>query len=108
MGLEQAVELGLAALGFCYAVGSVANAAAKGIELDELSYEVEGDIDLHAFLGLGKGRPGFTEIRVKSRVKARNASRADLDSLCQYVQDTSPVRDILANPVPVKTDLEVV
>jgi hypothetical protein len=57
---------------------------------------------------LGKGRPGFTEIRVKSRVKSSNGSREDLESLCQYVQDTSPVRDILANPVPVKTDLEVV
>jgi uncharacterized OsmC-like protein len=89
-------------------VGFVANAAAKGFEIEDLSYEIEGDIDLHAFLGLGKGRPGFTEIRVKSRVKSSNASREDLESLCQYVQDTSPVRDILANPVPVKTDLEVV
>jgi uncharacterized OsmC-like protein len=103
----NAVELCLAALGSCYAVGYVANAAAKGIEIDELSFQVEGDIDLHAFLGLGKGRPGFTAIRVKSRVKARNASREDLESLCQYVQDTSPVRDILANTVPVKTELEV-
>jgi len=45
---------------------------------------------------------------VKSRVKSSNASREELEALCQYVQDTSPVRDILANPVPVKTDLEVV
>lgn len=104
----NAVELCLAALGSCYAVGYVANAAAKGYEIEQLSFDIEGDIDLHAFLGLGKGRPGFTEIRVKSRVKANNASREDLESLCQYVQDTSPVRDILANAVPVKTELEVV
>jgi uncharacterized OsmC-like protein len=104
----NAVELCLAALGFCYAVGYVANAAAKGYEIAELSYEVEGDIDLHAFLGLGKGRPGFTEIRVRSRVKSPNATREQLEELCQYVQDTSPVRDILANPVPVHTDLEVI
>jgi uncharacterized OsmC-like protein len=86
----------------------VANAAAKGYEIEQLSFEIEGDIDLHAFLGLGKGRPGFTEIRVKSRVRAHNASHDDLESLCQYVQDTSPVRDILANPVPVKTAIEVI
>ena len=103
----NAVELCLAALGFCYAVGYVANAAAKGFEIAELSYEVEGDIDLHAFLGLGKGRAGFTEIRVRSRVKSPNATREQLEELCQYVQDTSPVRDILANPVPVHTELEV-
>jgi uncharacterized OsmC-like protein len=105
----NAVELCLAALGFCYAVGFVANAAAKGIELEELSYEVEGDIDLHAFLGLKRvgDRPGFTEIRVQGRVRAKNATREDLESLCQYVQDTSPVGDILAHPVPLKVDLEV-
>jgi uncharacterized OsmC-like protein len=103
----NAVELCLAALGFCYAVGYVANAAAKGIELEEVSYQVEGDIDLHGFLGLGGGRPGFTAIRVRSRVRAKNATREELESLCQYVQDTSPVRDILANPTPVHTELEV-
>ncbi|HEU4527083.1 MAG TPA: OsmC family protein [Actinomycetota bacterium] len=52
-------------------------------------------------------RPGFTEIRVRSRVRARNASAEELEELCRYVQDTSPVRDILANPVPVTTSIEV-
>jgi uncharacterized OsmC-like protein len=103
----NAVELCLA-LGFCYAVGYVANAAARGIELSELSYELEGDIDLHAFLGLGSGRPGFTEIRCRGRVKSPNATREQLDELCWYVQETSPVRDILANPVTVTTELEVI
>jgi uncharacterized OsmC-like protein len=104
----NAVELCLAALGSCYAVGYAANAAARGIELSEFSCTVEGDIDLHAFLGLGDGRPGFTEIRCHSRAQSPNATREQLQELCQYVQDTSPVRDILANPVPVKTELEVI
>jgi uncharacterized OsmC-like protein len=104
----NAVELCLAALGFCYAVGYAANAAAQGIDIQELSYAVEGDIDLHAFLGLGKGRPGFTAIRVRGRVKSPNATPEQLEQLCQYVQDTSPVKDILANPVPVETELEVI
>lgn len=104
----NAVELVLAALGFCYAVGFVYNAAARGYEIDELSYEVEGDLDLRNFVGIADGpRPGFTGIRVKAAVKSSNASAAELEDLCQYVQDTSPVRDILANAVPVTTDLEV-
>jgi hypothetical protein len=41
------------------------------------------------------------------RVSGPNASADQLTELCQYVQDTSPVRDILANPVPVKTSLEI-
>jgi uncharacterized OsmC-like protein len=104
----NAVELVLAALGFCYSVGFAYNAAARGIELEELSYEVEGDIDLRTFVGLGGGpRAGFTQIRVKGIAKAKNADAATLEELCQYVQDTSPVRDILANVTPVFTDLQV-
>jgi uncharacterized OsmC-like protein len=105
----NAVELVLAALGFCYSVGYVANAAARGIELEEMSYEIEGDLDVRNFLGIEGGeRPGFTEIRAKARVKAPGASEQELKELCTYVQETSPVRDVLANPVPVRTTLELV
>ena len=104
----NAVELVLAALGFCYGVGFVANAAARGIELSELRYEVEGDIDVQNFLGMtNETRPGFSAIRARAWVRSPNASRAQLDELCRYVQDTSPVRDIIANPVPVDTTLDV-
>jgi uncharacterized OsmC-like protein len=104
----NAVELLLAALGFCYSVGFVANAAARGIEIEDMSYEVEGDIDLRSFLGLGdEARPGFREIRAKALVKAPRADEDALRELCAYVQDTSPVRDVLANPVPVVTTIEL-
>jgi uncharacterized OsmC-like protein len=103
----NAVELVLQALAFCYGVGFVYNAAARGIDVEELRYEIEGDLDLHRFLGLGGPRAGFSAIRAKAWVRSRNATAAQLEELCQYVQDTSPVRDILANPVPVSTDLVV-
>jgi uncharacterized OsmC-like protein len=103
----NAVELLLQALGFCYAVGYVANAAARGIEITDLEYELEGDLDVRAFLGLAGERPGFTEIRVTGRVVSGNATKDQLVELGQYVQDTSPVRDCLANPIPVTTTLEV-
>lgn len=103
----NAVELCLQALAFCYGVGFVYNAAARGIEIDELRYEVEGDLDLHRFLGLDGPRAGFTAIRATGRVRSPNATQEQLEELCQYVQDTSPVRDILANAVSVSTDLVV-
>ncbi|MDX1660136.1 MAG: OsmC family protein [Nitriliruptorales bacterium] len=104
----NAVELVLQALGFCYAVGYVANAAAQGIEITSMDYEIEGDIDVGNFLGLEGPRPGFTEIRVTGTVSSPNATDEQLAELCQYVQDTSPVRDTLAEPVPVTTSLEIV
>jgi uncharacterized OsmC-like protein len=103
----NAVELLLQALGFCYAVGYVANAAARGIELTAMEYELEGDLDVRSFLGLAGPRAGFTEIRAKGWVSSPNATKEQLVELCQYVQDTSPVRDSLANPIPVTTTLEV-
>lgn len=104
----NAVELVLVALGFCYSVGFVENAAARGIELEEMAYEIEGDRDVRSFLGTGDGsRAGFTEIRAKAIVKAPRASDQELQELCAYVQDTSPVKDVLANPVPVTTTIEV-
>jgi uncharacterized OsmC-like protein len=103
----NAVELVLEALAFCYGVGFVYNAAARGIDIEELRYEIEGDLDLHRFLGLGGPRAGFSEIRAKSWVRSPNATAAQLEELCRYVQDTSPVRDILADPTPVITNLVV-
>jgi uncharacterized OsmC-like protein len=103
----NAVELLLQALGFCYAVGYVANAAARGIELTAMEYELEGDLDIRTFLGLEGARAGFTEIRAKGWVSSPNATKEQLVALCQYVQDTSPVRDCLANPIPVTTTLEI-
>ena len=104
----NAVELVLQALGFCYAVGYVANAAAKGIDITRMDYEVEGDLDVRSFLGQDGPRPGFTSIRVTGRVSSPNATQEQLVALCEYVQATSPVRDIIANEVPVATSLEVV
>jgi uncharacterized OsmC-like protein len=104
----NAVELVLQALGFCYAVGYIANAAARGIEITRMDYEIEGDLDVGPFLGLDGPRPGFTEIRVTGTVSSPDASTGELEELCRYVQETSPVRDTLVAPVPVRTTLDVV
>jgi uncharacterized OsmC-like protein len=103
----NAVELVLQALAFCYGVGFVYNAAAKGIDIDELRYEVEGDLDLHRFVGLDGPRAGFSAIRAKGWVRSPNSTVAQLQELFRYVQDTSPVQDILTSTVPVSTDLVV-
>jgi uncharacterized OsmC-like protein len=103
----NAVELLLQALAFCYAVGFVANASARGIEITRMEYQVEGDLEVRRFLGLDGPRAGFTAIRARGIVSSPNASTEQLQELCQYVQDTSPVRDCLANPIPVHTTLEV-
>ncbi len=101
----NAVEAVLHALASCLSVGLVYNAAAQGIEIDGLEFQLEGALDLHAFLGLSDTvRPGYDNIRLTYRVKS-NAPREKVQALCEYVQKTSPVLDIIRNPVPVTIDL---
>lgn len=101
----NAVETVLAALASCLAVGLAYNAAARGITLEAVDFELEGDLDLRAFLGLSDSvRPGFDAIRLTYRIQA-DAPREQLEELCAYVQRTSPVLDIIRNPVPVSIEL---
>jgi uncharacterized OsmC-like protein len=101
----NAVEAVLHALASCIAVGYVYNAAAQGIQIEKLEADLEGELDLHAFLGLSdEVRPGYENITVTYRVKA-DAPREKLEELCDYVQRTSPVLDIVRNPVPVSIKL---
>ena len=101
----NAVEAVLHALASCLAVGFIYNAAAQGINVESLSFDLEGDLDLHAFLGLSdQVRPGYENIRLTYRVKS-DAPREKIVELCDYVQRTSPVMDIIRNPVPLTVNL---
>lgn len=102
----NAVEAVLHALASCLSVGFAYNAAAQGIKIDELELKVEGDLDLHGFLGLsGDVRPGYQNIRLRYRIKS-DAPKAKLDELWKYVRRTSPVFDIISNPVSITAESE--
>lgn len=102
----NAVEAVLYALASCLTVGFAYNAAAQGIHVESLSFDLDGDLDLRAFLGLSEDvRPGYEGIHLICRVKS-DAPREKLEELCEHVQKTSPVLDIIRNPVPVTISLK--
>ncbi|MHB8114224.1 MAG: OsmC family protein, partial [Bellilinea sp.] len=73
--------------------------------VDSLDFWLEGELDLHPFLGLSdKIRPGYNKVSVNYRIKS-DAPREKIEALCDYVQATSPVMDILRNPVPVTVNM---
>lgn len=97
----NAVESVLQALASCLTVGFSYNASAMGIAVNSLEFDIEGDIDLHGFLGLSdEVRPGYGGIRLTYRVDC-DAPSDKVDELWAHVQKTSPVLDILRNPVSV-------
>ena len=98
------VEQLLAALGNCIAASYAANAAAVGITLEALSVDVEGDLDLHAFLGLALSGGGFERIRATVHVET-TAPRELVEELHCGITRTSRVSRSLTNPVPVEVVL---
>lgn len=97
----NAVESVLQALASCLTVGFVYNAAARGITVKNLEFDLEGDVDLHGFLGLSDDvRPGYEGIRLIYRTEC-DAPPEKVAALWAHVKKTSPVLDIITNPVPV-------
>ena len=75
----------LNALAGCITTGMVAHAAVRGIHIEEVESEVEGDIDLRGFLGLDDNVPrGFTNIRVRFKVKTDEHNLERLKQLTEY------------------------
>lgn len=99
------VEQLLGALGNCLAVGYAANATAAGIEIRNLRIDLDGDLNLHTFLGLNEGgNAGYENIRAKVHLES-NASPEQLAALHKKVTGTSPVGHTLSRPVPVSVEL---
>ena len=97
------VEHLLHALASCVTTSMVAHAAVRGIHIEEVESELEGDIDLRGFLGLADDVPkGYTDIRVKFKVKADAKDIDKLDELARY----SPVFNTLTQSVPVSIAIE--
>jgi uncharacterized OsmC-like protein len=94
----------LASLASCLTVGYAANAAAMGIDLDEVSFEVTGKGNLSGFMAIGQERPGLSDIRVKAFVKS-SAPKEKLLALHEYVNVHSPIWDTLSRPVHVSSQL---
>lgn len=98
------VEQLLGALGNCLAVGYAANATAAGIDVRDLRIELDGNLDLHTFLGLRDGNAGFSDITVAVHLDA-DATEEQLAALHEKVTSTSPVGHTLSRAVPVAIEL---
>ncbi|MGZ4591041.1 MAG: OsmC family protein [Actinomycetes bacterium] len=94
-------ELLLNALGACLMSGLANIAAARGIDLDEVTATVEGDINLLGILGLDHDvRNGYEAIRVVFHVKG-DAEADKLAALVEQSRRRSAVYDVITNGVPV-------
>jgi uncharacterized OsmC-like protein len=96
------VEFVLHALAGCITTSLVYHAAARGHKITEVESTLEGELDLHGFLGMDETvRSGYKNIKVKGDVPAET-----LKELVGIAQARSPVYDIVTHPVPVTVEVE--
>jgi uncharacterized OsmC-like protein len=97
------VEHLLHALSSCLTTSLIYHAAIRGIKIDELESELEGDIDLRGFLGLtNEVRKGYENIRVNFRVKTDEKNMEKLKALSKL----SPVFDVASHGTNVDVRFE--
>jgi hypothetical protein len=81
----------------------VYHAAVRGIKLDEVESELEGDLDLRGFFAISdEVRPGYQEIRVDFKVKTDLENVETLKELTRL----SPVYDVVSNGTRVIVQIE--
>jgi uncharacterized OsmC-like protein len=109
LGRDQApnpAEYLLTALAACVTSALVYHAAARGIEIEEIESQIEGDVDVRGFLGLDENvRKGFQNIRMTLAIHA-DVTDEQLEELASLGTGFSPVFDSVTNGVPVTVRAE--
>lgn len=92
-------EVLMAGLNACMMVGYVAGCALHGIELESVSIETEGELDLRGFLGLDPNvKPGYEEVHYTVRIKGKGTPE-QFEHVHQTVMATSPNFSNFATPI---------
>jgi uncharacterized OsmC-like protein len=98
-------ELLLGAMGTCLSIGYALNATARGITIEAMTVDLEGDIDLAVFTGLAQeGNPGYSGVRITTQIKS-DATQEQLQALHDHVLRTSPICSSVQRPVPVSSQV---
>ncbi len=97
----------LAALNACMTVGYVAQCAVRGITLESLEIETDGEIDLRGFLGIDPAVPaGYEKLSYVVRIKG-NGTKEQFTEIHEAVMATSPNFYNVSQAVPLKPTLVV-
>ena len=95
------VEFLLHALAGCVTTTTVLHAAAQGIQIERLSTELVGTIDVQGLLALDDTVPvGYDQVQITMDIKA-DCSDDELDELLAFAKNHSPVCNTICRPVPV-------
>lgn len=92
------MELLLAALAGCQSMVAQLTAKDRGIVLNGLEIEVEGDSLNDAFEDDGETKPGFGEIRLVHKYDSPNTIQ-ELEEFTEYIERICPVENSISHAV---------
>jgi len=97
----------IAALNACMTVGYVAQCSIRGITLEQLEIETEGEIDLRGFLGIDSSvPPGYESLSYIVHIKG-DGTKEQFAEIHEAVMATSPNFYNIANAVMLKPTLVI-
>jgi uncharacterized OsmC-like protein len=95
----------MGAMNACIMNTYVIAAAMKGIKLEEVEMEAEGELDLRGFLGIDENIiPGYRELNYKVRLKG-DGTREQYEEVHKAVVTTSPNYYNITNAIKLSTEL---
>jgi uncharacterized OsmC-like protein len=88
----------MSSLGACITQTIVAHATARGINIDSVTIDLEGNVDLQGFTGLSTDtRPGAQGFQLNVNIKSSTASKEQISQLYEIGKRYSPAFDTLTN-----------
>ncbi len=95
----------MGAMNACIINTYVIAAAMKGIRLEKVEMETEGELDLRGFLGMDKNViPGYKELKYKVRLSG-NGTREQYEEVHRTVVATSPNYYNMSHAIRLKAEL---
>jgi uncharacterized OsmC-like protein len=95
----------MGAMNACIVNTYVIAAAMKGIKLEKVEMQTEGELDLRGFLGTDKNViPGYKELKYKVRLKG-NGTREQYEAVHKAVVATSPNYYNMSHAIKLSTEL---
>ena len=95
----------MGAMNACIMNTYVIAAAMKGVRLEKVEMDTEGELDLRGFLGIDKNIiPGYKELKYKVRLKG-DGTREQYEEIHKTVVATSPNYYNIANAIKLNTEL---
>ena len=91
-------EACMGALGACLTQTIAGHATSRGIKIDSIDINVEGDLDMRGWTGISNDvRPGAQQLRIKMNIKSDTASKEQINELYEIGKRFSPAFDTITN-----------